>query len=117
MGRQKFRGQTPGFRPKNQEIIFLVERLRVGAGRALGKKKQTLIGPPADKIIPGLVHRQIHEFPIVQTSAFKMLVCNFEPEWLDQMQRRQSRGAKPGYTPGIGWNFRLKKNDMHQLVF
>ncbi len=49
---------------------------------------------------------------VIQAGTAQALVVQFEPQGLDQVQLAATIGAEPDNVARIGWNFRLKQDDV-----
>src|SRR5690606_20863009 len=115
-------GQATAFRAEQKGITGAVVHLVIGL-RALGGEGKQAGRPGIDGRAEGQgkavqavlqvgVALERRVFVIVQPGAAQALVVQLIAEGFDQMQLTPAVGAQPDNVAGIGWNFRLKKDDV-----
>jgi hypothetical protein len=52
--------------------------------------------------------------PVIHAGALELRVIEFETEWLDEMQRRFRRRAKPRHVARVRRDFRFNQDNLHK---
>src|SRR5690606_29966048 len=96
----------------------LVERLRALGGEGVQARRLRVGGGvegQAQAVQAALqvgVALQRGEFVVIQAGPAQALVIGFEAQRLDQVQMAAAVGAQPDNVARVGWNFRLKQDDV-----
>ena len=104
--------QATGFRSEYQHITGLELSLKNTLPPFSCQRKHPLIGQGSTTRRPVRMHPYLREFGVIEPGAAHRLVADVKSERLDQMQTASAVGGKTDHVAGIGWDFRLKEDDV-----